>query len=54
MMRWLAWAYLLTLVLSCHYSCSTNCTSSLYYECVACDANRGNNGRPIYGMCYCS
>ena len=54
MMRWLAWAYLLTLVLSCHYSCSTNCTSSLYYECVACDANRGNNGRPIYSMCYCS
>ena len=53
-MRWLLTLWLIVLVSPCHYSCSTSCTSSIYYECTACDANRGNNGRPIYGMCYCS
>ncbi len=37
----------------CHYSCLT-CTSEHYYTCTACGPNRGNNGAPIYGMCYCS
>ena len=43
-----------TLVLgqTCHYSCS-NCTGESYYQCTSCNANRGNGGSPIYGMCYC-
>lgn len=40
---------------TCHYSCATgSCTNDLYYSCTACGPNRGNNGAPIYGMCYCS
>jgi hypothetical protein len=40
---------------TCHYSCATSsCTTVDYYTCTACGINRGNNGVPIYGMCYCS
>jgi hypothetical protein len=38
---------------TCHYSCLT-CTSQDYFTCTSCGVNRGNNGSPIYGMCYCS
>jgi hypothetical protein len=39
----------------CHYSCLTgSCTTVDYYTCTACKPNRGDNGKPIYGMCYCS
>lgn len=37
----------------CHYSCST-CLTSDYYQCTVCQPNRGNNLKPINGMCYCS
>lgn len=40
---------------TCHYSCLTSsCSSEDYFACTACGVNRGNNGAPIYGMCYCS
>lgn len=39
-------------IAQCHYSCST-CLTSDYYTCTACQPNRGDNGIPVSGMCYC-
>ena len=45
-------ALLATAAAQCHYSCAT-CLTPDYYTCTSCQPNRGNNGVPLSGMCYC-
>ena len=43
----------LTAASSCHYTCAS-CYANTYFQCQTCATNRGDGGRPLYGMCHCS
>ena len=37
----------------CFYGCDA-CSINNYYSCTICKSDRGYNGVPVSGMCYCS